>query len=94
MKLKEEKEAKKELRERLTYLKECILKLFHYSSADGTPLENLLNMNNRNKRIKRALDEAWRNPQDFYTEFENFQMKQTSYSITNEDNSDLLTLPL
>lgn len=91
VKLKEEKEAKKELRERIRHLKDCIFKLFHYSPTDGTSLENLLNMNNKNKRIKRALDEAWSNPQDFYTEFENLQKEETSYLITKDDNVVLLS---
>ncbi|UYY98657.1 hypothetical protein OJ967_25445 [Peribacillus frigoritolerans] len=88
--IKQEKENKRELREQVERLKECIFKLFHYSDKDGTPLENLLDMNNKNKRIKRALDEAFSNPQDFYTELESSQ-QQTINELTSKDNVVLLT---
>ncbi|USK80101.1 hypothetical protein LHV56_25560 [Peribacillus frigoritolerans] len=88
--IKQEKENKRELREQVERLKECIFKLFHYSDKDGTPLENLLDMNNKNKRIKRALDEAFSKPQDFYTELESSQ-QQTINEVTSKDNVVSLT---
>lgn len=84
--LNQEKKIKKQLNEQISRLQESILKLFHYSSPDGTPLENLLDMNNKNKRIKRALEEAWSNPQGFYTEIENIQKGQISKNAFNRDN--------
>ena len=83
--IKQEKEDKRELREQIERLKESIFKLFHYGDKDGTPLENLLDVNNKNKRIKRALEEAFSKPQSFYTELENFQ-QQTTIEITKKDN--------
>jgi len=88
--IKQEKEDKRKLKEQIERLEECIFKLFHYSEMDGIPLENLLDMNNKNKRIKRALDEAFSKPQDFYTEFENFQHKITK-DVVSKDNILSLT---
>lgn len=88
-KLKEQlEEAKREKRNQINQiniLKECIIKQFHYSYSEGTPLENLLNMNNKNKRIKKALEEVWRSPQDFYTELISFQ-QQTTSELNKKDN--------
>lgn len=81
----QEKEDKRELREQVELLKETIFKLFHYSDKDGTPLENLLDMNNKNKRIKKALNEAFSKPQDFYKEIEDFQERKNS-EVTIKDN--------
>ena len=89
--IKQEKEDKRELREQVARLKECIFKLFHYSDKDGTPLENLLDINNKNKRIKRALDEAFSKPQHFYTELENFQQQTTNEVTSKDDNVVSLT---
>lgn len=83
--INQEKRSKKELRDQVSLLQECILKLFHYSPPDGTPIENLLNINNKNKRIKRALDEAWSQPQEFYTDLDKFQQK-IIYETTQTDN--------
>ncbi|KAB0443976.1 hypothetical protein [Lysinibacillus fusiformis] len=83
--LKQEIEIKRELREQVLNLKECIFKLFHYSDKDGTPIENLLNMNNKNLRIKRALDEAFSFPQNFYTELENFQQQEANIVIKKDN---------
>lgn len=88
--IKKEKEDERELREEVGRLKECIFKLFRYSDKDGTPLENLLDMNNKNKRIKRALDEAFSKPQDFYIELKNYHQLSTN-EVTNKDN--VLSLP-
>jgi hypothetical protein len=88
--IKQVKEEKRVLSKQVGRLKECIFKLFRYSDKDGTPLENLLDLNNKNKRIKRALDEAFSRPQDFYTEFENFQQDATN-EVTNKDNVISLT---
>jgi hypothetical protein len=84
--IKQEKEDKREQKDQIERLKESIFKLFHYSDKDGTPLENLLDMNNRNKRIKRALEEAFCKPQDFYTKFESFQEKKINNEETTKDN--------
>ncbi|MFS1517388.1 hypothetical protein V1503_13130 [Bacillus sp. SCS-151] len=84
-KLVQVREEKRELREQIQALKESMFKLFHYSDKDGTPLQNLLDINNKNKRIKRALEEAFSKPQDFYTELEVFQQRTTN-EITKKDN--------
>ncbi|RDW16121.1 hypothetical protein CWR48_18215 [Oceanobacillus arenosus] len=86
--LQVEKEAKKALNEQIRLLKECIIKQFHYSEKEGIPLENLLNLNNKNKRIQRALDEAWSNPQSFYKDFEHFQegQQQLTNVTISKDN--------
>lgn len=89
--IKQEKEDKRKLREQVERLNDSIFKLFHYSDKDETPLENLLDMNNKNKRIKRALEEAFSKPQDFYTEFENFQKKITTNEVISKDNVFSLT---
>ncbi|RFB15075.1 hypothetical protein DZB84_14305 [Bacillus sp. HNG] len=88
--IKQEKEGNSELRKRVKHLKECVFKLFHYSDKDGTPLKNLLDMNNANKRINRALEEAFRNPQDFYTELEVFRQQSTN-EVTKKENVVSLT---
>lgn len=82
--IKQDKEAKKKLREQIAHLSECIFKLFHYSDKEGTPLENLLDINNKNKRIKRALNEAFSKPHDFYTELDNFQQRKNN-EVTRKD---------
>ena len=83
--LDKEKDDKRELRNQIELLKECIFKQFHYSVSLGTPLENILDMNNKNKRIKRALEEAWNGPQDFYKEMEIFQQQVTN-DISSKTN--------
>lgn len=83
--LNKDKEAKRELRDQVARLQECLFKLFHYSPTDGTPLDNLLNINNKNKRIKQALDEAWSNPQNFYIELDIFQ-KEVISETSRRDN--------
>lgn len=84
--LEKENVDKRELRNQVELLKECIFKQFHYSVSEGTPIENLLNINNMNKRIKRALEDAWNEPQDFYKELERFQQQVTNYDVTNKMN--------
>lgn len=79
-------EGKKELREQVERLKATIFKLFHYSDRDGTPLENLLDINNKNKRIQKALDDAFSTPQDFYKQLENFHQQSNRHEVTHKDN--------
>ena len=83
--IKQEKEDKRKLKEQIERLEECIFKLFHYSEMDGIPLENLLDMNNKSKRIKRALEDAFNKPQDFYLGLENLK-QQTTGKVDRKDN--------
>lgn len=78
IKLEEERKNKRKLREQTELLQESIFKLFHYSDKDGTPLENLLDLNNKNKRIENALEEAFSSPQRFYTKFEEYYQKTSN----------------
>lgn len=83
--LEQEKAKRRDLNDKVKEHQTLLLKLFCYSDKEGTPLENLLDLNNKNKRIKRALDEVFDTPQDFYTEFTNFQQEITN-NVTNKDS--------
>lgn len=74
-------EQEREMKEQIDNLKETIFKLFHYSDQKGIPLDNLLDMNNKNKRIKKALEEAFEDPQNFYLEIYEYREK-----ISNMEN--------
>ncbi|MCZ0871249.1 hypothetical protein [Peribacillus sp. AS_2] len=80
--LEQEKEKRRELKDKIVKYQDLLFKLFRYSDVNGTPLENQLDMNNKNKRIKKALDEVFDTPQDFYTSFE----EQKTNKATKEDN--------
>lgn len=88
--LEQEKAKRIDLNDKVKEYQTLLLKLFCYSDKEGTPLENLLDLNNKNKRIKRALDEVFDTPQDFYMELTSFQQQTTNDEINN-DNIVFLT---
>jgi len=88
--LEQEKAKRRESNDKIKEYQTLLFKLFCYSDKEGTPLENLLDLNNKNKRIKRALDEVFDTPQAFYTEFKSFQ-QQTTNNVANKDNIVSLT---
>lgn len=68
----------REMKEQIDNLKDTIFKLFHYSDQEGIPLDNLLDMNNKNKRIKKALEEAFDTPQNFCLEIYEYRKQVSS----------------
>lgn len=89
------KKEKRELKELKKSYENLIYQLFYYSDKDGTPLENLLDINNKNRRIKGALEEAFKpgHIQDFYFEVSNYKEKSTEHSeLENSKNSNLISL--
>lgn len=72
-KLEKEIERRRKLSYKIVQFQKLLFKLFRYSDVDGTPIENLIDLNNKNKRIKKALEEVFDTPQAFYTELNDFQ---------------------
>ena len=67
-KLNSEKEKRWELENKVDLLQNLAFKLFRYGDVEDGLLENMLNLNNENKRIKQALEEVFDSPSEFFTE--------------------------
>lgn len=82
-----EKEEKRRLMEKVSILEETLAKLFYYSEKKGTPLENLLDINNANKRIKRALIKAfdYDSLPDFYFKVTNDYASEAGEPLSSEN---------
>ncbi|MGG0569091.1 hypothetical protein ABE033_10355 [Priestia megaterium] len=70
--LKVLKEQKKEIDEKNTQLQNLLYKFFRYSDIKDGLLENKLNLNNKNRVIKRALEEVFVTPTEFYDSLDSY----------------------